>query len=198
MDGMFTPATGFALLALLAFIIAGLFIRRVRFTTKMVIHASLLIALTIILHQIRIFHMPQGGSVTLGAMLPLLLLSFRYGPGVGMLAGFLYGGILLFQDPFILHPVQVLFDYPLPYMAMGAAGLFPRHMAAGVVFAFFLRFACHVVSGVVFFASYAPAGTDPLVYSLLYNAGTLIPECIICGVLLKLLPIRRLLGAMRA
>ena len=198
MGGMFTPAAGFALLALLAFIVAGLFIRRIRFTTKMVLHAALLIALTIILHQIRIFHMPQGGSVTLGAMLPLLLLSFRYGPGVGMLAGFLYGCVSLIQDPFILHPVQVLFDYPLPYMAMGAAGLFPRRMAVGVALAFLLRFACHVISGVVFFASYAPEGTDPLVYSLLYNAGTLIPECIICGVLLKLLPIRRLLGAMRA
>ena len=60
--------------------------------------------------------MPQGGSITCGAMLPLLFIAYRYGPGIGCLTGFLYGLINILQDPFILHPLQVLFDYPLPYM----------------------------------------------------------------------------------
>lgn len=106
-----------------AMIAAGLYSRHIHLTTRMIIDIALMLALTIVLHQIRIFHMPQGGSVTLGAMVPLLLLSYRYGPGIGALAGFLYGLVNIIQDPFIVHPVQVLFDYPLPYMAMGLAGL---------------------------------------------------------------------------
>ena len=80
---------------------------------------ALLMALALILSQFRLYHFPQGGSVTLGAMVPLLIISFRYGAGVGALAGFVFGLIQIIQDPFILHPLQVLFDYPLPYMALG-------------------------------------------------------------------------------
>ena len=179
-----------------AMIAAGLYSRHIHLTTRMIIDIALMLALTIVLHQIRIFHMPQGGSVTLGAMVPLLLLSYRYGPGIGALAGFLYGLINIIQDPFIVHPVQVLFDYPLPYMAMGLAGLWSGHLYRGTALAFLARFLCHVISGVVFFASYAPEGMNPLAYSLVFNATYLIPEFVICCIILRLLPIRRLLAAM--
>ena len=183
-----SPTAGFAMLG-------GLYTRHIRLTTRTIIDIALMLALTIVLHQIRIF-MPQGGSVTLGAMVPLLLLSYRYGPGIGALAGFLYGLINIIQDPFIVHPVQVLFDYPLPYMAMGLAGLWSGHLYRGTALAFLARFLCHVVSGVVFFASYAPEGMNPLAYSLVFNATYLIPEFVICCIILRLLPIRRLLAAM--
>ena len=67
---------------------------------------------------------------------------------------------------------------------------------ASTALAFLARFLCHIVSGVVFFASYAPAGTSPLVYSLTFNATYLVPECIICFALLKVLPVERLMAAM--
>ena len=102
----------------------------------------------------------------------------------------------MMQDPYLLHPVQVLFDYPLPYMALSLAALFPAHRMASTALAFFVRFFCHIVSGVVFFASYAPAGTSPLVYSLTFNATYLVPECLICFALLKVLPVERLMAAM--
>jgi len=127
---------------------------------------------------------------------PLLLLAYRYGPGIGALGGFLFGLINMIQDPYILHPVQVLFDYPLPYMAMGLAGLFPQRILPGTALAFFTRLICHVISGVVFFASFAPAGQSPLVYSLIFNGTYLVPEFIICAVILRLLPLERLLVAM--
>ena len=130
------PTSLIVLLVVLFAILAHLYFRRVRLTTPMLINIALMLAMTIILHQFRLYHMPQGGSVTLGAMVPLLLLSYRYGASVGALAGFLYGFINLLQDPFILHPVQVLFDYPLPYMAMGIAGAFPRHLVLGTAAAF--------------------------------------------------------------
>ena len=82
------PTSLFTLLAVLIFILGYLQMRRIQFTTSMLINVALMLALTIVLHQLRLFHMPQGGSVTLGAMVPLLFLTYRYGAGIGCLAGF--------------------------------------------------------------------------------------------------------------
>jgi thiamine transporter len=49
------------------------------------------------------------------------------------------------------------------------------------------RFCSHFVSGVLFFASFAPAGVSPLVYSALYNGGFLIPEFVITAALMIVL-----------
>ena len=198
MDVLFNhPASGFAILGLLLLIGAGLYLRRVKLTTHKIIYIALMLALTIILHQLRLFHLPQGGAVTLGAMLPLILLSWRYGPGIGALSGFLYGMINLLQDPFILHPVQVLFDYPLPFMAMGLAGIFPQKIYLSTALAFTGRFLCHFISGIVFFGSYAPEGMSPVIYSLTLNGSFLLIEFLICCIILKFLPVQRLLAAMQ-
>jgi thiamine transporter len=188
--------TIFALFAVILFIFAFLHFRKVILNTKMLVTISLMLALTILLNQFKLYHMPQGGSITLGSMLPLLFISFRYGPGVGFLAGFLYGIINLLQDPFIMHPVQVLFDYPLPYMALGLAGYFRKHLYIGTAIAITGRFLCHFISGIVFFASYAPAGTSAYMYSFTFNATYLVPDFLICLILLKLLPTKRLLRQM--
>ena len=193
---MAQPTSLFTLLAVLIFILGYLQMRRIRFTTSMLINVALMLALTIVLHQLRLFHMPQGGSVTLGAMVPLLFLTYRYGAGVGCLAGFLYGMINLMQDAFIVHPLQVLFDYPLPYMALALAAVLPGRFYAGALLAFAGRFLCHYISGVVFFGSYAPPNTSPYLYALVFNATYLIPEAVICLLLLRVLPVPRLLAAM--
>lgn len=190
------PSASFALLGVLILIFFGLYLRKIKLTTKTLINVSLMLALAIILNQLRIYHLPQGGSVTLGGMLPLLLISYRYGAGIGALAGFIFGLITIVQDPFILHPVQVLFDYPLPFMAMGLAGLFKDKIFFGAIAAFAARFLCHFISGVVFFGSYAPEGTSPVMYSLITNASYIVPELLICLVILKVLPVQRLLAAM--
>ena len=190
------PTSLFALLAVLIFILGYLQMRRIHFTTSMLINVALMLALTIVLHQLRIFHMPQGGSVTLGAMVPLLFLTYRYGAGIGCLAGFLYGMINLMQDAFILHPVQVLFDYPLPYMALAVAATVPGRYYTGAALAFAARFLCHYISGIVFFGSYAPPEMSPYLYSLVFNATYLVPEAVICLLLLRVLPVPRLLAAM--
>jgi thiamine transporter len=49
----------------------------------------------------------------------------------------------------------------------------------------------HVISGVVFFADYAPEGTPVLLYSLLYNGSYLLPEAVLVGAILYLLRVRR-------
>ena len=191
-----SPTSSFALLGIFLLIVFGLYARRVRLTTPILVNISLMLALALILSQFRLYHFPQGGSVTLGAMVPLLIISFRYGAGVGALAGFVFGLIQIIQDPFILHPLQVLFDYPLPYMALGLAGFFPQRLILATVLAFAAKFACHFISGVVFFASYAPEGMAPVIYSLTVNASMILPELLICCAILKVLPVSRLLAAM--
>ena len=193
---IFSSSSGFALLGVFLLIIFLMYARRIKFTTRMLVYVSLMLALTILLQQVRLYHFPQGGSVTLGSMLPIILLTFRYGAPVGMFAGFVFGLINIILDPFILHPIQVLFDYPLPWMAAGLAAIFKQNFIASTILVFAGKFICHVISGVVFFASYAPEGTSPIIYSLTVNASMIIPECIICCVLIKFLPTERLLNAM--
>ena len=186
----------FVLLGIFLLIVFFMYARKIKFSTRMLMYISLMLAVTILLQQIRLYHFPQGGSVTLGAMIPLMLVSFRYGLSVGMFAGFIFGLINIILDPFILHPIQVLFDYPLPSMAAGLAAIFPKNFIASTILVFAGKFACHFISGVVFFASYAPEGSSPIIYSLTVNAAMIVPECIICCILLKVLPIERLLNAM--
>lgn len=188
------PTSIFALLGVAILILAFLNINKIKLTTKLITHMGLMISLALILHQIRIYQMPQGGSITLGSMLPLLFIAFRYGPGVGYLAGFIYGVINLIFNPYILHPVQVLFDYPLPYMAVGIAGYFNNRLFLGTSIAIAARFICHFISGIVFFAAYTPAGTSPYAYSFLFNISYLLPELIITLLLLRLLPIKTLMN----
>lgn len=191
------PTSIFTLVGLVVLLLAFMYMKKITMSTRMIVHIGLMIALTVILHNIRLYHMPQGGSITLGSMIPILLIALRYGPMGGYLAGFVYGLINLIQDPFILHPVQVLFDYPLPYMALGLAGYFRENIFLGAILASCGRFICHFISGSVFFASYAPAGMSPYWYSFVFNATYLIPELIICLIILRVLPVKRLLFQMR-
>ena len=186
------PTVILALMGVLAMIFGMIRIRREKMDTSVLINSALLLALAVVLEQLRIFHMPQGGSITAGAMVPLLLIACRFGVGTGVLAGFAYGMINMLQNPFVLHPVQVLFDYPLPFMAMGLAGISRQHIYWGTGLAFLARFICHFISGVVFFGSYAPEGMSPMWYSLVFNITYLVPEMLICCLILKVLPVKKI------
>ncbi len=146
-----------------------------------------MVALSTALYFTRIYTFPQGGSVTLGSMIPILLLGLRRGVKVGVTAGVIYGLIILYLEPFIYHPVQVLLDYPLAFGALGLAGFFKRIPAVGVIAGIFGRFVCHFLSGVIFFASFAPVGVSPLLYSALYNGSYLSVEFVISAIAIYIL-----------
>lgn len=157
--------------------------------TRVLTEAALAIALAFVLGLIKVFQMPFGGSISL-EMIPLILLALRQGPVVGMVTGAAYGLLNLAIDPFVVHPVQVLFDYPLAFGALGLAGLFRptvRGAVLGAAVAVLARFVCHFVSGFVFFASYAPEGWNPYLYSAAYNAAYLVPSLGIALVVVVLL-----------
>jgi thiamine transporter len=143
------------------------------------------IALASVLHMIKLWQMPQGGSITLGTMVPLFVLALRRGPLVGAVGGALYGlfeGWVLSGGRFFYHPVQVVLDYPLAFATAAVAGFFPRQPVLGVVTASVARFLTHVVSGIVFFSQFAK-GQPVVLYSLGYNALYLGPDLLLAIVL---------------
>jgi thiamine transporter len=169
----------------------------VKIQTKVLTEAIAMVALGGVLHFISGFipflQMPQGGRVTLAAMVPVLFFALRRGPRVGVLAGVVFGLVVLVEEPFIYHPVQFLLDYPLAFGSLGLAGFFRKLPVLGVAVGIGGRFLCHFTSGVVFFATYAPAGMNPALYSAIYNAWYLIPELIISAVVIFVLQKRKIL-----
>lgn len=168
-----------------------------KWTVRMLANASLCIALSFILSYVRLYKLPQGGSITLASMLPLFLFSYAYGVGPGMLAGMAYGFLQFIQDAYFVHPIELLLDYPLAFAMLGLCGLAPRFsdrygMIPGIVLGTLGRFLCAMISGVVFFGMYAPEGQHVLVYSAVYNGLYLVPEAAICIALAMIPQIRRL------
>jgi len=158
---------------------------RVRIITETIV----MVALAGALYLIKIFTLPQGGSVTLGSMVPIFLLALRRGPRIGIVGGVAFGLVALVEDVYsgvevIFYPAQVILDYPLAFGLLGLAGFFQKIPILGVGLGIAARFCSHFVSGVLFFASYAPAGVSPFVYSAVYNGGFLIPEFVITAALM--------------
>ena len=158
--------------------------------TKKLVYGGICIAISFVLSYIRLFKMPQGGSITPASMFPLVLYSMIFGPVSGVIAGIAYGFLQVIQDPSICHPVQLLLDYPLAFGCIGLAGLAPQSIknlhirtSLAICLAFIGRCTMHVISGVIFFAEFAPEGMNPIIYSIIYNGSFLLVELVITLVL---------------
>lgn len=154
------------------------------FDSKSIALAGVCVAMSFVLSYIKLWSMPQGGSVTFVSMLPVMLYAYMYGTKKGVLIGFIYGIMQAMQDPWIIHPAQFLLDYPVAFAMVGFAGLFsgikaiklPQiKFALGAVVAGSLRFLCHVLAGVYAFGADAvDKGFEGVgnfwIYSLGYNS----------------------------
>lgn len=190
---------------LLALMLVGLYFsaKRVKWNAFMLAKAALCIALAYLLGMIRMYRAPMGGSATLASLLPLTLFAMAFGPLEGLLAGFTFGLLNLLLDPYVIHPVQMLVDYPMAYGAVVlccAAKLVPVcdrwRLPIAVVLGYLGKFCMAVISGVVFFANNA-AEEGALVYSLVYNFSYIWPELLI-SLAISLVPgMNRLLQLMR-
>ncbi len=146
------------------------------------------VALAIVLNFLPLWKMPQGGSVSL-EMLPIFIIAFRWGGVPGMIAGAVYGLVQLAINPYIVHPVQLIMDYPLPYLLVGVAGFVPAHKYQRRISYIFIlmavligglgRFLSHPISGVVLFGQSAPEGQNVWVYSAIYNFSYMLPSLVI-------------------
>jgi thiamine transporter len=140
--------------------------------TKAMVTSAILVALAIALNQLVLFRMPQGGSITAFSMLPIVVCAYFYGVRRGLMAGMCVGLIDLIFNPYVIHPIQMLLDYPLAYGALAFAGLMRARkfgLITGYAVGVLCRYLCAVLSGIIFFGQYAPEGFNAFTWSIYYN-----------------------------
>ena len=150
--------------------------------TKRLTESAMMIAIAVVLElagRRLLPPMPFGGQLTLCAMLPIVLLSYRHGVKWGLTAGFCYSLVQMalgadvvaaafqpgyFGDgPMLGRAILMcLLDYVLAYSALGLGGCFRNLMkskgaalAAGSVVALGARYVTHILSGYILFAGWA-------------------------------------------
>ena len=162
--------------------------------TKRMVLSAMLIAIATVLSLIKIVDLPYGGSVTLGSMLPIIIIAYRYGTAWGLLCGFVHGGIQLALGANTLSYVTgapsviavILLDYIIAFGVTGLGGLFrsksenqPAAFIAGSLVVSLLRYICHVISGCTVWAGLSIPTGAAFQYSLIYNATYMLPEMLV-------------------
>lgn len=166
----------------------------VRLCAELAVAIALAAVLDLISKSLPLPRLPYGGSISLRA-LPILIIALRHGAKAGVTAGGAYGVVDFLIHPVFVHPFQLLLDYPIALGVLGCAGwvwgerrvLSRYRLGLGILLGCGLRLTAHFISGVVFFAQFAPAGQPLWLYSLLYNGSYMIPETIVLILLLQLI-----------
>lgn len=173
-----------------------------RLYTRMLCEGAIMVALALVLNQLKIFRLPNGGSITL-EMLPIFFFAVRWGVGPGLLAGFAFGLLQMFIDGAVAWGWQsLLLDYLVAFTPLGLAGLFKGKdwgIFAGTVLGSVVRFIVHFISGITIYAIVAPTElfnmtfTSPWMYSLAYNGSYMAIDMALCLVVFGLLfkPLKR-------
>lgn len=196
--------------------------------TKKLVTTAMLLAFSLILSLIQVLRLPFGGSVTLVSMLPVILIGYMYGIKHGLFAALVYsflqmlvgmGTVSAFflpgESQMALHAAILIcvIDYILAYSCLGLGGLFKNRiknpmasLLLGTTVCILLRYFMHIISGYIFFGSWAQwffadsSGLSQigalkgfcdwvmnnlsgnglsLFYSVIYNGAYMIPELLI-------------------
>ena len=154
---------------------------------------AILVALAFILSFVKLYELPNGGSLT-PAMFPILLYALRWGLPRGLIAGFVFGLLqLIFDGAYAWGWQSMLLDYLLAFTPLGLAGLF-RGKAWGIFPGTILgcagRFAVHYLSGVTIYRINMPTEIPGFgvfesaeIYSLVYNGCYMLPCALIALVI---------------
>ena len=160
-------------------------------STKSIAYAGVCVALSFALSYIKLFSLPQGGSITLASMLPLIIYAYVFGARKGVFAGVIYGLLQCLQSPQIYQPMQVLLDYPIAFGAIGVAGIAKNlkflktpllKFIFGASVACVGRYFAHFLSGYYVFSSWAMEGYTALTWSLVYNLFVIVELGIVLAV----------------
>ena len=158
------------------------------FDTHCIAFAGICVAMSFALSYVKLFEMPQGGSITIASLLPLMIYSYMFGTKKGVFAGMIYGMLQAIQDPYILHPAQFLLDYPVAFAAIGLSGMFAKvsaldkypqlQFALGAVVGGVGRFIVHFFSGIFAFGAFSGSSemSEIVLYSLGYQAAYVLPD----------------------
>jgi thiamine transporter len=144
--------------------------------TRILVEGGIIIALAYVLSMIKVYEMPNGGSVTAVSMLPILIFATRWGAKPGIFVAATYGLLQLLLGPkFSAHPASIILDYILGFGVLGLAGMFGKDYIKslmGGVLTMSARFCFSVISGIV-------AYNVDFVGSLIYNATYMVPEMVL-------------------
>lgn len=156
-----------------------------RFDSKKIAFAGICVSMSFTLAVIKVSPVQYGGSITLASFVPILVFAYVYGLADGLLIGLIHGLLNFIEDPYILTPATLFFDYLLAFMSVGVMGLFGKlqrkergctPIVLGCVAVFSLRFISHLLSGMVFFAQDAVWVSFPswamgnaFIYSFIYQ-----------------------------
>ncbi|MCR5685598.1 MAG: energy-coupled thiamine transporter ThiT [Lachnospiraceae bacterium] len=155
--------------------------------------SALLIAIATVLSVLKIAELPYGGSITIASMLPIIIISYRYGIRWGLICGLAYAAL---QQLFGLNMLSyatswqamvaiILLDYIVAFTVTGLGGIFKKLVPQPVAFVLgsllvgFIRFICHVISGATVWAGLSIPTEEAFVYSIGYNATYMLPEVLI-------------------
>ena len=150
---------------------------------------ALMVALAFVLSFVKLWELPNGGSLT-PAMFPILLFGLRWGVGRGLMAGFVFGLLqLIFDGAYAWGWQSMVLDYLLAFTPLGLSGLF-RGKAWGIfpgtVVGCVCRFIIHHISGVTIYRIIEPTAIPGLgtfdnahVYSLVYNGSYMLPNMLL-------------------
>ena len=144
---------------------------------------------------------PNGGSIGF-AMIAVLIIAYRRGLFPALLTGLVMGLFDIATKAYVIHPMQVLLDYILPYVLVGFAGLFKPlfdnannkgtkilWLLIGTTVGGLLKFVSHYLAGVVFWAdpewfAWGLNEMSPYLYCFIYNIAFVGPSIILTGALL--------------
>ena len=146
--------------------------------TRALCEGAALAAMAQILSWLKLWELPQGGSVNIG-MLPVVFFAVRWGAGRGLVCALAYSVLqLIFDGGYAWSWQSIIGDYIAAFTLMGLAGVF-RGVRGGIfcgcALASILRFLSSWITGATVWAEYMPEEffgatmTSPWVYSALYN-----------------------------
>ena len=167
---------------------------------KLLVTGAMCLSLAFVLSYIKLFSMPFGGSITLCSMLPIMIYAAWAGPKYGFLVAFAYAVLQFVQGTYPgIHWGSIIMDYGFAFTALGLTSLFrnEKMLPIGILCAGFARMIFSCISGYILFASYAPEGMNPLLYTVIYNFMTIGIDTIICFVVYVIPPVRKMFGKAR-
>ena len=204
--------------------------QKIRRLTVSAMMLSLATVLAIVCAYIPFLNLPFGGGFTVASMLPIVIVAYMYGTKWGLFTSACYsviqillsltqgaGGTVMAlfmpaSDDFMGYGKGVLvifIDYVIAYTVLGFGGIFRNKiknktgaLVLGVVVALSLRYLAHIISGYIFYGTWAEwfftqegfysvggfildsfsGNMLSLVYSVFYNGLFMIPEIVITAV----------------
>jgi len=171
------------------------------FTVRALTYSAVLIAAGSLLSLVKVYQMPQGGTVSAFSMLCVALIGYFFGARVGIVAAVTYGFLqLVLGDFYFVHPIQLILDYPLAFGALGVSGFF-RDKKYGLITGYLIgvsgRLLYSFLSGAVYFGEYAPEGQNVFIYSFVYNLSYMGPEAVITVIILAVPAVRLALDKLK-